>query len=376
MNDIEFNEVKAYELMAQAHDVAKNQSAHPDNKIASVLELTSGDVIASANLWLHAFSPDYDTSVKIGRSSPTKHSEPAAISKAAQQGLSTDGASLYINEPLCPNCMNAIVTAGVKNIYIEEQSFEGEGDWYNRRSYHFDSTSLQIASNAGVKVYKLRSDDENKIASAQLIKLPEPTKNINMDEHFTLETVDLDSLDIKALKSVLRTQFDLHAQAGPKKKMAMATFVIPPKHPGGLTNILSVHDVSLVGREDKNLRLREAMSGLGVDEEKMNKECGKYQAKIFPLDHARSVLGRLGIEITPETQIITTRVPTSHEIVNLCDVADNVQLHVLDHKKTWMREDRNALKLHRQAGASLEIPPAERSLKDIITHDGFECNCG
>lgn len=48
------------------------------------------------------------------------HSEMNAICKAARQGISIDGASLYVTLSPCYDCAKAIIQSGIKKIYYKE----------------------------------------------------------------------------------------------------------------------------------------------------------------------------------------------------------------------------------------------------------------
>lgn len=50
----------------------------------------------------------------------TLHAEQAVIAKAARAGVKTEGASLYTTVYPCPDCINNIVTAGIKRCYFEK----------------------------------------------------------------------------------------------------------------------------------------------------------------------------------------------------------------------------------------------------------------
>lgn len=57
---------------------------------------------------------------------PKNHSEPRAIADAKKNGLATEGADLYLwgHWWLCEPCWNAIIAAGIKDVYVMEKSHE------------------------------------------------------------------------------------------------------------------------------------------------------------------------------------------------------------------------------------------------------------
>lgn len=141
-----------YDAMQAAVDIVAS-SPHPENKIAATL-FGKDWGLSRTNYWpapiLRAFGKDTD----IGNSSGTVHAETACILEAVRP---TDGASLCITDPFCPNCAKNIVEAGIKKIYIDHKGFDK--DFFQRRSGHFDTMSMRICEKAGVSVYELWRKD-------------------------------------------------------------------------------------------------------------------------------------------------------------------------------------------------------------------------
>ncbi len=48
------------------------------------------------------------------------HAEASIIARAAKNGISLDGASLYVTTFPCPNCARLILEAGIKKVYYKE----------------------------------------------------------------------------------------------------------------------------------------------------------------------------------------------------------------------------------------------------------------
>lgn len=142
-----------YAAMQAAVDIV-GQSRHPTNKVAAAL-FGHGFGLARTNFWpasiLSAFGEDMD----IGNSSGTVHAETACILEA---GHATEGASLCVTDPFCPNCAKNIAEAGIKKIYIDHKGFDK--DFFQRRSGHFQTMSMQVCEKAGVSVYELWRKDE------------------------------------------------------------------------------------------------------------------------------------------------------------------------------------------------------------------------
>ena len=60
------------------------------------------------------------------RCHPKNHSEPRAIEAAKKNGKDTAGADLYLwgHWWACEPCWNAIIAAGIKDVYVMEKSYE------------------------------------------------------------------------------------------------------------------------------------------------------------------------------------------------------------------------------------------------------------
>lgn len=69
------------------------------------------------------------------------HSEENAICKAARQGISLDGATIYLTHSPCSHCAKLIVQSGIKTVYYAEE-------------YRI-TKSLEFLDKCGVVVIKL-----------------------------------------------------------------------------------------------------------------------------------------------------------------------------------------------------------------------------
>ncbi len=139
--------------MQQALDLAP-KSPHPTNKIAAVLfgkdkggrEFS----VMRTNHWPDPIYENIGTEQKIGNSSGTVHAETAAIVSAP---YATEGSSICITDPFCPNCAKNMAEAGIKTIYIDQDGFDK--DFFKRRGNHFDTMSMQICERAGINVFAI-----------------------------------------------------------------------------------------------------------------------------------------------------------------------------------------------------------------------------
>lgn len=151
-NDIPFKHMRT------ALEIAP-RSQHPTNKIAALLSGIKPDgeefTVVRNNHWPNVINDTIGRKTKIGNSSGTVHAETACIMSAKH---ATNGASIHITDPFCPNCAKNIAEAGIKNIFLDEDGFDK--DFFKRRGDHFDKMSMQICERAGINVYALNMFSE------------------------------------------------------------------------------------------------------------------------------------------------------------------------------------------------------------------------
>lgn len=137
-----------FDYMQDAVDIVAS-SAHPDNKIAATL-FSEDWAVSRTNFWPPLIEQMIGRKNQIGNSSGTVHAETACILNA--KGV-TQGASLCITDPFCPNCAKNIAEAGIKTIYLDHKGFDK--DFFKRRSGDFETMSMRICAHAGISVYKI-----------------------------------------------------------------------------------------------------------------------------------------------------------------------------------------------------------------------------
>lgn len=154
-------ELSPFDLMQAAVDIV-NGSAHETNKVAATLAGIGFDgapyAISRTNGWPGPIEKKLGRDARIGDSSGTVHAETACILAALEAGLPTEGAAIYITDPLCPNCAKNIAEAGIKVIYIDHKGFSK--DFAERRGGHFRNMSLEICEKAGITVYEINRKEK------------------------------------------------------------------------------------------------------------------------------------------------------------------------------------------------------------------------
>ncbi|MDB5492021.1 MAG: cytidine and deoxycytidylate deaminase zinc-binding region family protein [Micavibrio sp.] len=138
--------------MQAAVDVV-NTSLHATNKVAATL-FTKDYTISKTNFWPGVIEQAFGHDIDIGSSSGTVHAEVACILAASM----TEGASLCVTDPFCPNCAKNIAEAGIKTIYIDHKGFDK--DFAARRGDHFKNMSLQVCARAGIAIYQLNRKEK------------------------------------------------------------------------------------------------------------------------------------------------------------------------------------------------------------------------
>jgi dCMP deaminase len=78
--------------------------------------------------------PDYESGKYLDKCRAV-HAEQNAINFAARYGISTEGATLYVNTCPCNQCMGSIINAGIKEVV-----YEGS----------YNSNSIEMAQQAGI----------------------------------------------------------------------------------------------------------------------------------------------------------------------------------------------------------------------------------
>lgn len=141
-----------FEAMQHAVDIVST-SEHNKNKIASCL-FKDDDFITRVNHRPDILKSNFTPDIRIGRSSQFIHSETACIFDAQ---FTTDGASLCITDPMCPNCAKAICESGITHVYIDHKGLDK--DFAIRRGDDFKSLSLLMMEKAGICVSILYRKD-------------------------------------------------------------------------------------------------------------------------------------------------------------------------------------------------------------------------
>lgn len=274
-----------YTHMQHAVDMV-GTSPHPTNKIAATLFGADWSVTRT-NHWPAMIDVKIGRKTDIGNSSGTIHAETACLLTVPQP---TEGASLCITDPFCPNCAKNIVEAGVKRIYIDHKGFDK--DFFKRRGDQFDTMSMQVCARAGVSVYEIRRKEQ------KIIPILESPENLNPPEDSPVVIEPIES----AVEAVLRMAVEKASQIHHRRKFCMA-------FAQGLDNkkyLLTARAHAVTG-----------FSMTNIDEAlELMTPVDKYSFIQEPVNRMLMVLARKGWRLL-DGYLYSSQVPTSREQVNI-----------------------------------------------------------
>lgn len=251
------------------------QSPHPTNKVAACLA-GKDYAISRSNFWPNRIENTFGQEQKIGNSSGTIHAETACIIDAPNK---TEGASLYVTDPPCPNCMKNIAEAGIAHIYIDHKGFAK--DFAQRRGHDFENMSMRICEKAGINLYMINRKAE-KI---------EPIISINSSYAAPNE---------HPIQIIKNTTYEQAIQDTHKQYEDEAFALCLTKNNKNETICIAA---------DKH-------PTIGYTEENVEKKSGKYSFILQPVNRLLMNAARHGLEIIPNS-IYSSRTPTSRELVNM-----------------------------------------------------------
>lgn len=271
-----------FEEMQKAVDVV-NTSLHPTSKVAATLS-GEGFSVSRTNYWPESILRHFGMEQDIGNSSGTLHAEMHCILTAPV----TAGASLFVTDPLCPNCAKNIAEAGIKTIYIDHKGFDK--DFASRRGDDFQNMSMQICARAGISVYEIRRKEGRIIPILEIAPDYAPANDA--------------PVIVSAVSAIDRAAFlDLIAESranlqGEKFAVALA------RDSNGKEFGLSAKSHLAVGYTKRE------------DRAELHNPQGKYTFILEPANRLLMNAARLGLKIDPACLYAST-VPTAREQVNL-----------------------------------------------------------
>lgn len=308
-----------FTAMQAAVDIV-GTSQHPENKIAAAL-FTRSHGEMRVNYWPAPILAAFGMDVDIGNSSGTVHAETACI---LNFGRATDGASLCITDPFCPNCAKNIAEAGIKKIYIDHKGFDK--DFFQRRGGHFETMSMRICEKAGISVYELWRKDE------RLVPIYEPPANHFISEDSPIYKEPIEAAGDGVFSDIIAQAFKLHE----KRKFAVAF----AQDANGRFFSLTARGHAVTGftMEDP------------ADVAVIEKSDEKYSFFQEPVNRLLMYMARHGLTLC-DGFLFSSQVPTSREQVNLVGAGIN-RITVGDLRKA---RDTDAITAMRQLAGAMII---------------------
>ncbi len=281
-------DLSPFTAMQKAVDIV-NASPHPVNKIAAAL-IAGTDLFTCTNMWPDPILQKLGMETRIGNSSGTVHAEISCILSAAKEGKATQGGSLFITDPFCPNCAKNIAESGIRHIYIDHKGFNK--DFAQRRGDEFDSMSMRIAQRAGIAVYEIWRKEE------KIIPLHTPQPGYKPPEDYPVELVADDGAkeaaaafrDFVRLKNSTKLH-DRFACAYAVNAAGQGFFMFAEAHPA--LGYSFQEDASIVQQNE-----------------------GKYSFVLEPSNRLMMTAAKHGLRIQ-DGMIFAAQVPTAREQVNI-----------------------------------------------------------
>ncbi|MBF0814017.1 ComE operon protein 2 [Staphylococcus saprophyticus] len=136
-------------FMAQSHLLALRSTCQRLSVGATVVKdnrIIAGGYNGSVSGEVHCI--DEGCLLEDGHCIRTIHAEMNALLQCAKQGVSTDGATIYVTHFPCLNCTKSIIQAGIKTIYYAED-------------YHNHNYALKLLDQSGIEHTKIPFNQEH-----------------------------------------------------------------------------------------------------------------------------------------------------------------------------------------------------------------------
>jgi deoxycytidylate deaminase len=298
-----------YPHMQMAVDAVPN-SRHPTNKVAACLA-GHDYTITRTNFWPHPIADVMGTDARIGSSSGTIHAETACLFKASYTHNTTLGASLFITDPPCPNCMKNIAESGVSKLYIDHKGFQK--DFAKRRGESFENMSMRVADRAGIDVHVIYRKEQR----FEVISHHAPGYKPAHEHPAVIKPCDDTPSALAKAKRHYGDEPFAFATATDASRQTLSILV--DRHPT-----------------------------IGYTSENVEGKQGKYSFILQPINRLLMIAAREGLTIDP-TSVYSSRVPTSREFVNM--IGAGIQTMTIgDHKKSRDDQGITAFETLKSAG--------------------------
>lgn len=296
---------------------AVSQSAHLTSKVAALI---AGEdyAIARTNYWPPPIAAHFVPDARIGNASGTVHAETAALLAAP----CTAGATMYLTDPPCPNCVKNMAEAGIAAIYIDHKGFEK--DFMQRRRADFESLSLPICHHAGIGVYKVFRKEQR---IETLLDIPPQLTSPRWGEES-----DRDSLPPPGRGLGWGGDFTENVQKAIEQSKTKPFALALAKDENSQMRVIHACEYAVVGYSDDEARAHS----------------GKYSLFQQPLNRVLMGAAREGLKLEPDF-IYVSRVPTAREWVDFIGAGFST-LHIGDPRSSRDEHGLQALAQLQSAG--------------------------
>lgn len=287
-----------YTLMQRAVDIV-HDSPHPENKVAATLagldRQENAFAVTGTNYWPPLIAERIGTDAKIGNASGTVHAEMGCILKAPQ----TRNAQAFVTDPPCPNCTKYMAEAGVKEIYIDHKGFEK--DFAARRGDAFESMSLQICRQAGIKVFEIFRKREEcrpivEIPNEYSPPLENPAIWVPLEESVPSAVEKKGAMISREMMAPILEYMTAKAFYKQDEPFAFC--------------------MTRSGQDEFGVLIANVHPVIGYTADSPEVPEHKYSFLMQPVNRLLTNAARKGLEIMPGS-IYSSRVPTSRELVNM-----------------------------------------------------------
>lgn len=268
-----------FENMQSAVEIVST-SEHPASKVAATLagkDAGGADfALSRVNFRPEAIRAAIPEGREIGDASGYVHAETACVLEAPI----TEGASVFVTDPPCPNCVKNMAEAGISALYIDHKGFAK--DWASRRGEDFRDMSLRICEKAGISVYKIFRKESR---VEPILEIPPGYKPI-IERPAKLEIFSAPMDNKNFLHEIERLTKQYYRRA-----FAVAVA-------GKILISAEIHPIA------------------GFTAEVAGKREGKYTYELQPVNRILMTAARKGLRISPGF-LYSSRVPTAREQVNM-----------------------------------------------------------
>lgn len=285
---------KEFENIRLCRQLARKKNNGDESQIYNIGAMIKGKepegvfTIGTRNSRLEVVHDLSDAQGYLGGASNMIHAETAAIMRAP----ATEGADLYVTDPLCPNCMKNAIEAGVKRIFLDKAGFDKP--WYKRRKDFFDNISALLAHKAGIDIYIVDVEHE------KLEHLGIPYAHKAPKSQYPVKIIPLDS-------ATPAKKMDRHIELLSKEYEDIPFATVTGRDRRGRLVLVAAAEAYTPGISEDQKELFQRLRRNNTDT--------KYNLKCDPVTRLLMAASRNGISLRG-SQMYCTELPSSRCLIN------------------------------------------------------------